>query len=126
LSNIDLNIDFTPSSLRAFTRNEAQMTITLKNLSGDTYWSECEVVVSAPLSLAHDSELNMGRTRLGILKPLSSISKPVKLFTRPNNYPDEYTFNVVAYVYDSDAAIAERLEKRVSIMCVTDEKKKPA
>lgn len=120
-----MNIGFTPSSLKAFSRNEAEMTITLKNLGGNTYWSECEVVVSAPLSLAHDSELNMGRTRLGILKPFANISKPVKIYTRPNNYPDEYTFSIVAYVYDSDAAIAERIEKKVSIMCVTEENAKP-
>ncbi|MCL5430277.1 MAG: hypothetical protein M1504_02245 [Candidatus Marsarchaeota archaeon] len=122
MAKVEINVEFVPGKLKAFTKNETQMTIVFKSADKDqTYWVECDVVVTPPLSLAYDSEMNMGRTRIGLLKPDSTLSKLVRLYTRPNNYPDDYKLNVVAYVYDEDGAIAERLERPVSIVCVEKE-----
>ena len=122
MGNVDVEVSFVPEKLRAFSRNELQMSITLKNIGSETYWGECDVVLAPPLSLSHDSELNIGRTRVGILNPGLGASKPVKIYTRPNNYPDDYKFSIVAYIYDSDGAISERVEKKLSIPCAAEEK----
>lgn len=124
--NVDVNVDFSPGKLKAFSRNEANMTITLKNNTNEIFWGECEVNVTSPLSLAHDAEMNNGRTRVGIVKPMGTATKQVKIYTRPNNYPDDYTFSVVAYIYDGDGAISERVEKKASIMCAVEEGSKQA
>jgi hypothetical protein len=122
VQNVDIKVELTPSSLKAFARNEAQLNIVFTSQNAtNIYWSECEVVVKPPLSLAHDSEMNLGRTRMGLLKPLGSVSKSVKLYTRPSNYPDEYAFSIIAYLYDDDGAIAERVEKSVTIPCIAEE-----
>jgi hypothetical protein len=96
-------------------------TITVRNLSDvSTYWCECDVHVASPLSLSHDSEQSLGRMRIGILKPSGIARKQVKIYTRPNNYPDEYTMSVTSFIFDEDAAISERVEHREHIPC-TDE-----
>ena len=125
MGNVELDVQFSPQRLKAFSRNEVKMDITIKNLTQSVFWGECEIRVASPLSLAHDSEMNAVRARIGILKPGASATRPVKLFTRPNNYPDEYGFTLVAYLYDEDAAISERVEKRVSIMCSQEESTRP-
>ena len=119
MATVSINSKIEPDTLKARVNNEAVMHLSLKNEDPEkTYWCECEIKVSPPLSLAHDKELNAGRTRIGILKPNASLEKPIKLYTRPNNFPDEYKFIVTAYVYDEDGAIAERVEKPESIRCV--------
>ncbi len=123
MSSVDIEIAMKPETLMAFSRNEVQMDITLKNQSPMIYWSECDVAVVSPLSLAHDGDMASGRTRIGILKPMSKINKSVRLYTRPNNYPDDYKVSIVAYVYDGDGAIAERIEKKIEIPC--REKERP-
>lgn len=126
MGNVEVSVEFAPQKLRAFSRNEAKLNITLKNASPiDMYWCECEVSLNPPLSLARDAELNLGRTRAGILKPNSSITKVVNIFTRPNNYPDDYMVSLTVYVYDQDAAIFERVEKKVAIQCVVGEEERP-
>lgn len=120
MTNVEIQTEFTPKRMRAFWRNEVQALVTLKSSSSVTYWGECEIKVVSPLSLAHDSEMNIGRTRMGILKPFGSANKTVRLYTRPNNYPDEYQFTITAFIYDEDGAIAERVEKKIGIECVTE------
>ncbi len=122
MGNIEIDVSFVPEKLKAFTKNEVQMNIAVKNSGTEIYWSECDVVLSSPLSLSHDSELNSGRTRIGILKPGQALNRQVKLYTRPNNYPDDYKFSIIAYLYDGDGAVAERLEKKLSIPCAAEEK----
>jgi len=122
MGNIEIGISFMPEKLKAFTKNEVQMNIEVKNSGTEIYWSECDVALAPPLSLSHDSELNLGRTRIGILKPGQLLNRQVKLYTRPNNYPDDYKFSIIAYIYDGDGAISERLEKRLSIPCAVEEK----
>jgi hypothetical protein len=109
---------FDPVSLKANNRNEATMYISIDSSDGSKiYWCECDITVSPPLSLAHDKELDMGHTRIGLLKPRQKIEKQVKLYTRPNNYPDDYPVSIVTYLYDEDGAIAERIEQRERIKC---------
>lgn len=108
---------FEPVSLKANNRNEATMYISLESDSEKTFWCECDIMVSPPLSLAHDKELNVGRTRIGILRPKGGIGKQVKLYTRPNNFPDDYPVSITTYLYDEDGAIAERIEQREKVKC---------
>ncbi len=122
MGDIEVDVGFVPEKLKAFTKNVLQMDISVKNSGTETYWGECDVVLASPLSLSHDSELNMGRTRIGILKPGHSLNKQVKIYTRPNNYPDDYKFSIIAYVYDGEGAIAERIERKLSIQCAVEEK----
>lgn len=82
-----------------------------------SYWCECDVSVKPPLSLAHDKELNTGRTKVGIVRPNSSLSKRVRLFILPNNFPDDYQVSITAYVYGEDGAISERIEKMEHLPC---------
>ncbi len=109
---------FEPESLKANRRNEATMFMKVSTTDPQkVYWCECDISVSPPLSLAHDKDLDIGRTRVGILKPGSAIEKQVKLYTSPNNFPDHYPVKITAYLYDEDGAIAEREEQSETIKC---------
>lgn len=122
MSSVSISARFEPESLSAYARNEALMSILLSNSSEDkTYWCECDVAVKSPLSLAHDRELNVGRTRVGILKPGRSMEKQIKLYTRPNNFPDDYPVGITVYLYDEDGAISERLAHETRIACKENE-----
>lgn len=74
--------------------------------------------VKPPLSLSHDGELNTGKTRVGMVGPSQSRSKKVKIFTRPNSTPGSYHLGVIAYMYDEDGAISERVEKKEDVECM--------
>ncbi len=118
LGDIEIGVKFEPDILRANAKNEAFLIISATNGSSSApYWCECEVSVKSPLSLAMDRELDIGRTRIGISMPGCSIEKKIKLFTRPNNFVDDYPVSIVAYVYEADGAIAERVEKKAFIPC---------
>lgn len=109
---------FDPASLKANNKNEASMYIYVRSESDSRiYWCECDIMVSPPLSLAYDKEMNMGHARIGILKPMNRIEKQVKLYTRPNNFPDDYPVSIITYLYDEDGAIAERIEQREKVKC---------
>lgn len=118
LATVELAAEFEPKVLKPYTKNETVMTITMKSLDPTrTFWCECDINVKPPLTLAHDKELNIGRTRIGILKPSGTLAKPIRLYTSVNNFPDEYPVSIIAYVYDEDGAIAERLEFGKGIKC---------
>ena len=114
----EIEARFEPAVLKANKKNEAVMYLSLTS-DGDkkVYWCECDIVVKPPLSLAHDKELNLGRTRVGILSHKKKIEKQVRLFTRPNNFSDTYPIDITVYLYDEDGAIAERIEHKESIKC---------
>lgn len=115
---VKVNTKFEPAVMKAYKKNETVMSLSLSSSdSAKTYWCECDITVQPPLSLAHDKELNIGRTRIGILKPNGNLEKQIKLYTRPNNFPDNYNFNITTYVYDEDGAIAERWEHDQTIKC---------
>ena len=116
---VSISARFEPEVLKAYTKNEATLYLSLKNAEDKkTYWCECEISVKAPLSLAGDKELGIGRTRVGILAPRGGKEKQVKVYTSSNNFPDDYNVGIIAYVYDEDGAIAERVEQNNSIKCI--------
>lgn len=115
---VSISARYDPSVLKAYTKNEVTMSLSFKNAdTAKTYWCECEISVKAPLSLAHDKDLSIGRTRIGILQPGNEKEKQIKLYTGSNNFPDEYALTITAYVYDGDGAIAERVEQNGSVKC---------
>jgi hypothetical protein len=118
MAKVQVTVRFDPQTLKAYNRNEATMYLAFENVDGSKqYWCECEIAVKSPLSLAGDKELDAGRTRVGVVKPNETKSKQVKLYTRPNNFPDSYNVGITTYVYDDDGTIAERLEQTENIAC---------
>lgn len=117
MAKVEISARFEPEVLKAYSKNDATLIIIVKNLGGTPYWCECDVNVKHPLSLAYDKELATGRTRVGILRPNGTIEKKIKIFTVPNNFPEDYQVSMTAYVYDEDGAIAERLEKSEAVPC---------
>lgn len=119
LSIVEINAKTEPEVLKAYSKNEALLSLTFESRdSSKILWCESEIHVDTPLSLAPDRELQVGKTRIGILKPGAKIEKQIKLYTRPNNFPDDYKLNVVLYAYDEDGAIAERIEHSDTVKCV--------
>jgi hypothetical protein len=73
------------------------------------YWCECDIVVRAPLSLSHDTFMEKGRNRVGILGPgKKAIIKQVKLFSSPSMSSNDYLVTITTYLYDEEGTIAER------------------
>ncbi|MCL4372333.1 hypothetical protein M1373_03380 [Candidatus Marsarchaeota archaeon] len=119
MGDMQLEASFEPESLKAFSKNEVTMEVSVENTEdSNLYWGECEISTKPPLSLAHDMQLDTGRMRIGILRPNSKIKKPVKLYTLPNNFPEEYPIKIIVYLYDVDGAIHKRLELNKSISCI--------
>jgi len=115
---VKIETRFEPGSLKVNKRGETTMHLSVSTEdSHKTYWCECDINVKSPLSLAHDKELDLGRTRIGILKGKQKIEKQIKLFTRPNSYADTYPVSITAYLYDEDGAIAERVVQEEGIRC---------
>lgn len=117
MGDIELSVTFEPDHFKAYSRNESEMKLKFSNVGAGTFWCECEVTVASPLSLAHDRGLDAARTRVGILKPGGGLEKRIKLFTRPNNFPDDYKIKITSFLYDEDGAIVERKENEASIKC---------
>lgn len=118
MSSAKVETRFEPASLKANNKNEATMYLSIHSTNeSKMHWCECDITVSSPLSLAHDKELNVGHIRIGLLKPKGKLEKPVKLYTRPNNFPDSYPVSIIAYLYDDDGTIAERIEQSQNIKC---------
>jgi hypothetical protein len=119
MSSVNVDVIFEPSELKAYSRNEAVMKLIIKNADASRYfWCEADVAVNSPLSLAPDTELGLGKMRIGILKPGAAIEKSIKVFTRPNNFPDEYGMKVTVFLYDEGGVIAERDDKMITIPCI--------
>jgi hypothetical protein len=115
---VEIETRFEPQSLKVNKRTEATMYLSVSAEDGHkTYWCECDISVKSPLSLAHDKELDLGRTRIGILKGKQKIEKRIKLYTRPNSYADTYPISITAYLYDEEGAIAERVVREEGIKC---------
>ncbi|MEM0201839.1 MAG: hypothetical protein QXR73_01530 [Candidatus Micrarchaeaceae archaeon] len=114
----NISVKFEPEKLKANARNESMLILVVENMDeSKDYWCESEVSVKPPLSLAHDIELNMGKMRVGILKPKGKLEKKIRIYTRPNNFPDTYNVNITTYVYDEEGVIAERVESKGTIPC---------
>jgi hypothetical protein len=119
MAKVEVTVKFDPQTLKSYSRNEIVMNIALENADeSKLYWCECEIAVKSPLSLAIDRELDVGRTRMGIVKHDEGKSKQIKLYTRPSNFPDDYKVGITTYVYEDDGTIADRVEQTESIACV--------
>ncbi|HIH50564.1 MAG: hypothetical protein ABSE71_02360 [Candidatus Micrarchaeaceae archaeon] len=115
---VKIETRFEPSNLKVNTKTEATMYLAVSTEdSHKSYWCECDINVKPPLSLAHDKDLDLGRTRVGILKGKQKIEKQIKIYTRPNSYADTYPISITAYLYDEDGAIAERVVQEEGIRC---------
>ena len=118
MEKVEMSVGFEPEELKAYSKNEQYLILSLKSIDGSSsYWCECDVSVKPPLSLAHDKELNTGRTKVGIIKPGGMLGKRIRLFTMPNNMPDEYKVSITAYIYGEDGTIAERFDTSGSLPC---------
>ncbi len=116
---VELNVDFEPQSLKSNMKNEFFIILRLKNTTNtDNFWCECDINVIHPLSLAQDKELAAGRTRIGIITGNETSEKRVKIYTRPNNYPDKYKIKITAYIYDKEGIIAQRIDREEKIECI--------
>ncbi len=100
-----------PLSLRAFTRSELELTIEVENDDDQAYWIEADITLQNGLSLAPDSSLQKGRTRLGIVKEGEIKSKKLKIFSKTD--PGEYNITLAVYAFDRDAVIANRQDKEI-------------
>ncbi len=118
MSITNIKMRFEPEKLKANARNEAMLILEVESSDeSKSYWCESEVSVKPPLSLAHDIELDMGKTRIGILKPKGKLEKRIKVYTRPNNFPDTYNVSATTFIYDDEGVIAERIESTGSVPC---------
>jgi hypothetical protein len=126
MEGTETTVTFEPATLKAGSRNEVYMTIIVssKEPGQQFYWCESEISVNHPLTLSPDSDMRKAKTRVGILKPGGTITKKLKIFTRPNNLPDSYGVSVTTYLYGEDGTIAERKESKVEILAVDNREDK--
>ena len=118
MENIKLKVNFDPMELKQNSKNEFFLILDFSNINDKlNFWCECDVIVKHPLSLAHDKMLDIGRTRVGIIGPNENIEKRIKVYTRPNNYPGEYELSLTAYLYDREGIIAERIDRKDTVIC---------
>jgi len=105
-----VKITFTPDIVDRRKANEINMGLEFSAPKADKeYWCECDIVVRAPLSLSHDTLLEKGRNRVGILGPgKKAIIKQVKLFSSPSMSSNDYLVTITTYLYDEEGTIAER------------------
>lgn len=105
-----VKIKFDPEVLDRTKATEVNMSLEFRTPNAKKeYWCECDVVVRAPLSLSHDTFMEKGRNRVGILGPAKkAIIKQIKLFTSPSLSSNDLLVSVTTYLYDEDGTIAER------------------
>ncbi len=114
---LEVTAHFSPIRLSAFTRNDAEMDVSVKNPGAQPLWLECDVKVPTALSLAPDRVLESGRTRLGIVLPGESAGKKVKIYAGAQSYPDEYKIILTIYAYGQDGAIVTREDRKEYLRC---------
>ncbi len=114
---VQVDQTFNPNTLLDNKKNEITMELQLSTDSPGEYWCECDINAAAPLSLAHDVNLNIGRTRIGIIKQGKVLKKQVKLYSSSQIISGDYPVEITTYIYDCDGAIAERHDFKASIKC---------
>ena len=108
---------FSPVRLVAFRSNAVVMETTVMNKGSEPYWIECDVELPDAVSLAPDSKVSKGRSRLGIVHPNGVLNRSIKIYGGPGSYADTYTVRLTFYGYDSKGVIALRTERRASLRC---------
>ena len=113
-----VKVGFEPDILKGSNRSEFTLKLSVSAPDATKeYWCECDIVANKPLTLAHDKDLHIGRTRVGILNSERTIEKQVKLYTMPGMSVEEYMVSVTTYLYDEDGAITERYDTSGIIRC---------
>jgi uncharacterized membrane protein len=121
---LDINLSFNPIRMIAYTRNEVELKVNIKNNSNQVYWIEVEVTVPTDfLSLHPTARLKTGRIRGGIIFGNEEKTVRCKIYANSVVHPDIYKINVVTYAYDRDGAISTRSEKIAEIRCDSIDKK---
>ncbi|MCX6778599.1 MAG: hypothetical protein NT157_07030 [Candidatus Micrarchaeota archaeon] len=108
---------FYPIRLLAYSRNEVELTVGVENNSHGSVWTECDVIVPDPVSLAPDKPLQRGRLRIGIITPNETRQGRCKIYSGPKSYPGIYDIKLVIYGFGKDGAIEKREEKSFELRC---------
>ena len=108
---------FSPIRMVAYSRNEVEMEISVKNEDGEPRWVECDLSIPEAISLAPDRTLSKGRIRVGIVLPGTRITKKIKIYGGASSYPDTYTIRLTFFGFSKDGVIAERSESRADLRC---------
>jgi len=108
---------FYPIRLNAYMRNEVELSIELENTGGESYWTECDVILPEALSLARDRELRMGRIRVGIINSKEILTGKCKIYADATSYPELYPIKIIAYGFGKDGSISQREEKKAELRC---------
>ncbi|MEM2174708.1 MAG: hypothetical protein QXI58_03685 [Candidatus Micrarchaeia archaeon] len=115
---LDISVSFYPIRIIAYTRNEVELKVNVKNESSQPLWVEIEVnLPNDLLSLHPTSFLRNGRIRGGIIFGNEEKTVRCKIYANSAIYPDLYKINVVGYAYDKDGVIAKRCEKIAELRC---------
>jgi hypothetical protein len=109
---------FSPIRMVAYSRNDVEMEVVVKNESDKPLWVECDLTIPEAVSLAPDKMLTKGRMRVGIALPRERISKKIKIYGGPSSYPDTYAFRLTFFGFGHDGAIEHRCEARADLRCV--------
>jgi hypothetical protein len=117
MEDFDVKVGFNPRILESGSRNEVVMDISVRSQDQKPYWCECDIKVSPPVSLAHDKDLPIGRTRIGIVTSVHALTKQVKIYTSQDVVNGDYQITLTVYMYDEDGAISARKEINETIRC---------
>lgn len=112
-----INTRFFPIRLTAFMKNDVELSVEAENLTEAPLWTECDVVVPSPISLAPDRDLQAGRIRIGIINPKETKAGRCKIYAGAKSYPERYDIKLVVFGYGDDGAIAAREEKKIELRC---------
>ena len=115
---LDIKTSFYPIRLRAHTRNETEMEITVSNNTPNPLWVECDVKMPEAISLAPDRQLAAGKTRMGIAMPSGKASKKIKIYAGASSYPDTYRIAMTVFAFGQDGVISYRQEARADLRCL--------
>ncbi len=115
---LEVNLGFNPIRMIAYTRNEVELKVNIKNLDSQPYWIEVEVTVPTDfLSLHPTSHLKTGRVRGGIIFGNEEKTVRCKIYANSVVHPDIYKIDVVVYAYDRSGTISARNEKVAELRC---------
>lgn len=114
---IKIDAAFEPDFLVSNKKSEVTLRLGISADTEKEHWCECDIVVNQPLSLAPDKPLNLGRTRVGILKKGRKVEKVIKLYMSPHLAPRDALVSITSYLYDEEGTIAERFDTSHTIKC---------
>ncbi len=114
---VDLDLKVHPDVIFAYNQNHVELVIQVNNKNEHNCWVEADILVPERLSLSPDNSLRKGRIRIGIIDGKQYIRKATRVYASTYTNPQMYRCKIVAYVYNKDGIIQNRLEKPVDIRC---------